>query len=204
MADRISAADRSGRLSGKAIQASPPSGLTPWQFELACADALNAAGWQARVTSASGDQGIDVLAKRQGVTVVIQCKLYSKPVGNKAVQEAIAGKTYAGADHAAVVSNASYTASAVRLAQVAKVHLLGPGDLERLHRILKLPELVALPEMPSPAPPRAPMEFSKSALLKAATALLGLFALGQCVSRKPTSPHSQEDRQRSQVQPRSP
>ena len=55
-------------------------------------------GWDAHATQGSGDQGKDVIAKRDGVSSAIQCKLYSKPVGNKAVQEALAGAQYAGMD----------------------------------------------------------------------------------------------------------
>ena len=103
-----------------------------WEFEQLCAEELNGAGWSAKVTQGSGDQGIDVLAAKDGVTVVIQCKLYGKPVGNKAVQEAISGKTYEKADYAAVVAPNGYTSSARALAQRADVLLLSPKDLRHL------------------------------------------------------------------------
>ena len=72
-----------------------------------------------------------MLAKRQGVSVVIQCKLHSKPVGNAAVQEALAGQLFMGATYAAVVSNQPYTASARELATRTKVMLLSNNDLRR-------------------------------------------------------------------------
>ena len=62
-------------------------------FEYFCADILRGNGFKnVEVTKASGDHGIDVLAKKDGVKYAIQCKRYSKPVGNKAVQEAYSGK----------------------------------------------------------------------------------------------------------------
>ena len=105
--------------------------LDPIQFEHFCADILRNCGWDARVTQASGDQGVDVIATRDNVKAVLQCKKYSQPVGNAAVQEIIAGKQFEQADIAVVVSNNSYTQSAKQLANVAGVHLLHYAELEQ-------------------------------------------------------------------------
>jgi len=101
-------------------------------FEHLCADLLRKSGWNARATKASGDQGVDVIADRDGVRVVLQCKRYTSPVGNKAVQEAFSGKQFEDADYAAVVSNADYTKSARQLANKNGVLLLHYDDLPRL------------------------------------------------------------------------
>ena len=110
--------------------------LTPLGFERHCAAVLRANGWTATITAGSGDQGVDVLARRRDISVVIQCKLYSKPIGNRAVQEAIAGRFYMGATHAAVVSNQPYTSAARDLAQRTRVMLLAASDLPKLHTLL--------------------------------------------------------------------
>lgn len=106
-------------------------GMTPTEFETCCADYLAGRGWRARTTARTGDQGIDVLAERRRVRLVLQCKLYGRPVGNKAVQEALAGRVFAGATHAAVVSNQGYTKSARELAARTGVQLLHFTDLAR-------------------------------------------------------------------------
>ncbi len=67
--------------------------MTANEFETYCAEELGRAGWNARVTMRSRDQGVDVVAEKLGVRVVLQCKLYSRPVGNKAVQEAAADRS---------------------------------------------------------------------------------------------------------------
>jgi len=105
--------------------------LSPIEFEHYCADILRCNGWDARVTQAAGDQGIDVIATLLNVKAVLQCKKYSQPIGNKAVQEIIAGKHYEQADIAGVVSNSSYTPSAKRLAKAAGVELLHYTELEQ-------------------------------------------------------------------------
>ena len=108
-----------------------------YDFEEKCAEELSRVGWSTRVTSGSGDQGIDVLAEKRSVRVVIQCKLYNKPVGNKAVQEAISGKAYEKADYAAVVAPNGFTKSAKELAQRDGVFLLSPKDLKALDRYIE-------------------------------------------------------------------
>ena len=106
--------------------------LTPEEFESTCAEKLESCGWKAQLTKASGDQGVDIIATKARKKVAAQCKLYSKPVGNKAVQEALAGKEFIGADFACVITNSSFTRSARELAATANVLLLHPDDLDNL------------------------------------------------------------------------
>ncbi|GDX85505.1 hypothetical protein LBMAG43_15470 [Methylococcaceae bacterium] len=114
--------------------------LEPIAFEHGCADLLNQNGWVARVTQASGDQGIDVIATYGNVKVVFQVKKYSQPVGNSAVQEIIAGKAFEQAHVAAVVTNATYTASAKQLANATGVFLLHYSELPSFAEKLGLVE----------------------------------------------------------------
>lgn len=110
--------------------------FTPAEFETFCAEILRSHGWDTRVTQQSRDQGVDVIASKSGRRVVIQCKLYSSPVGNKAVQEAAAGRAHEQADFGAVVSNNRYTAAAEELAKTNRVLLLHYRDLSNLGSLL--------------------------------------------------------------------
>jgi restriction system protein len=103
--------------------------VDPIGFEIQCADLLREREWRARITTATGDQGVDVVAEKSGIRIVLQCKLYSTPVGNAAVQEIIGGMAYESASHGAVVTNASFTPSARALAQRAGVALLHYEEL---------------------------------------------------------------------------
>lgn len=98
--------------------------MDPIDYERHCAFLLEQAGWNARVTQASGDQGADVIATRDGVKIVVQCKLYSGTVGNKAVQEAYTARQHQGADIAIVATNAEFTPQARQLAGTTGVYLL--------------------------------------------------------------------------------
>ncbi len=106
--------------------------LDPTEYEHYCADILRENGWDVRVTQGSGDQGIDVLAEKDGFLLAIQCKKYSNPVGNKAVQEAHSGGTFYNASAFAVVSPVEYTPSARELANSLGVHLFHHDDLATL------------------------------------------------------------------------
>jgi restriction system protein len=106
--------------------------MDPIEYEQMVADFLADLGWQVRLTKASGDQGIDVIAEMRGKRVVIQCKRYASSIGNSAVQEAFAGKSFENADYAAVVTNAEFTRSARQLADTTHVILLHHEELSKL------------------------------------------------------------------------
>jgi hypothetical protein len=56
--------------------------MTPAEFEAFCADRLRVCGWEVRLTPMGRDQGVDVIADKNGLRIVLQCKLYSNPVGD--------------------------------------------------------------------------------------------------------------------------
>ncbi len=110
--------------------------MTPTEFESFCAEELRRAGWNARVTMQSRDQGVDVVAEKADVRVVIQCKLYSRPVGNKSVQEAAAARAHEQARYGIVVTNNRYTSAAEQLASTNGILLLHYSDLSNLSTLL--------------------------------------------------------------------
>ena len=114
----------------------PEDGIAYEQF---CAARLTVAGWRAHATQASGDQGADIVAERDRVRLVVQCKRYAKPVGNAAVQEVAAACRYWAGDMAAVVSNAGFTPAARKLAAATGVLLLHHDDLDDLHPMRQVP-----------------------------------------------------------------
>ena len=110
----------------------PSNGI---DFEHWCAARIEEQGWSVRVSKASGDQGIDIEAMRDGMLVAVQCKRYNNPVGNKAVQEAYAGATHYRATKAIVIGTGGYTKSAIDLAANTGVILL---DAENIAAFSKL------------------------------------------------------------------
>ena len=81
-------------------------------------------GFVVKRTPKSGDQGVDLIVEGNNNRIAIQCKFYSKPVGNKAVQEISAGKDYYNCALGCVVSNNTFTPSARKLANSLEITLL--------------------------------------------------------------------------------
>lgn len=95
------------------------------QYEQSCAKLLLYRGFhKIVVTKSSGDQGVDIIAHKNGKKYAIQCKYYKHPVGNKAVQEAYSGANFYDCDAAIVMTNNTYTRSARELADKLNVILL--------------------------------------------------------------------------------
>lgn len=93
-------------------------------FEYWCADLLSRMGfYNVVVTQGSGDQGIDVLATRDGLTYAIQCKCYTSNLGNTPVQEAYTGKTIYKCQVAAVMTNVHFTVGGKQAAEATGVLL---------------------------------------------------------------------------------
>lgn len=105
-------------------------------YESFCAQILEGQGWEVEQTVASGDQGVDLIAIKPGIRFCIQCKRYSNPVGNSAVQQVAAGRLHWQGTHSAVVTNAGYTPSAEALARSTSVMLLHHEDLRNLDHLL--------------------------------------------------------------------
>ena len=116
-----------------------PASMNGAEFEAFCASQLRADGWNVQLTPLCRDQGVDVIAEKNSLRVALQCKLYSNPVGNKAVQEIAAGRVHQGAQHGAVVTNGTFTASAKELAATNGIRLLHYSDLPKLELILSKP-----------------------------------------------------------------
>lgn len=108
------------------------------EFEYYCADLLKKNNYEnVEVTKGSGDQGIDIIAYKDGIKYGIQCKCYSSDIGNKAVQEAYSGKDFYNCHVAAVLTNRFFTTSAKQLASKNNVLL---WDRDRLNDFIKRTE----------------------------------------------------------------
>lgn len=99
------------------------------EFEHWCAAKLEEQGWYTRVSQASGDQGVDIEARQGDYIVAVQCKRYTKPVGNKAVQEVYTGAKNINATAAAVIGTGGYTRSALAVASTTAVELFDASEI---------------------------------------------------------------------------
>lgn len=88
------------------------------QFEYFCAELLKGNGFtNVKVTQGSGDQGVDILAIKEGVRYAVQCKNYSSSLGNTPIQEVNAGKQLYNCHVGVVMTNSTFTQGAIKLAE---------------------------------------------------------------------------------------
>lgn len=146
---------------GVSVSAEIVDGLSPGAFEELIAMIFESRGCRAEKTGRAGDQGADVVIEAPGVRTVIQAKLYAEPVGNKAVQEAVAAKAHYGCHRACVVTNNLFSSAARELAATNDVELIdrrklcellaefnrAPKDYARLARLLVPVERTEEPDL---------------------------------------------------------
>lgn len=108
------------------------------EFEEFVAKMFDKLGYTTEVTKASGDQGVDVVAKKDGKVLGIQAKCYSGVVGNHAIMEVVAGMNYYGCNCCMVVTNSTFTAAAKELARANRVELWDRNNLKEQMELLEM------------------------------------------------------------------
>jgi len=112
--------------------------MNGWEFEEYIAKLLIRNGFiHVEITRGSKDQGVDILAQKDGVSYAIQCKHYEAKVPNKAVQEAYAGARFYGCDVPVVLTNSYFFPSAYELGDEVGVELWDREELKRMIRIAR-------------------------------------------------------------------
>jgi len=81
-------------------------------------------GYDAKMTKASGDQGVDLIVTGKGMKIAVQAKGYGGSVGNHSVQEVHAGKDFYACGSCAVVTNSVFTSGARKLAEKVGCRLI--------------------------------------------------------------------------------
>lgn len=84
-------------------------------------------------TPVSGDFGADLILQKWKTKIVVQCKLYyNHSVGNKAIYEVNASKSYYDADVAIAITNHKYSTPATQLADKLNVILIDRNGVKKL------------------------------------------------------------------------
>lgn len=104
-------------------------------FEQWCASLLVKNGFiNVEVTPSSGDQGVDVLAEKDGIRYAIQCKCYSSDLGNTPVQEVHTGKELYRCQIGVVMTNRYFTNGAKQAAAATGTLL---WDRDRIQKMIE-------------------------------------------------------------------
>jgi restriction system protein len=108
-------------------------------FEEYVAAQLRIAGWSVTRTAGSGDYGVDLIAKKGGICMAVQCKRLGRAVGVAAVQQVVSGALHHRCDQTVVVTNQAFTKAAHRLATTHRCRLVGREQLQIWTRIVPTP-----------------------------------------------------------------
>jgi restriction system protein len=109
------------------------------EFEEFVAAQLRIAGYSVTPTASTGDYGVDLIAKKDGARMAVQCKRLAKAVGVAAVQQVVAGALHHGCNRTVVVTNQTFTKAARRLASTHHCRLVGRTQLQSWTRIATVP-----------------------------------------------------------------
>jgi restriction system protein len=109
------------------------------EFEEFVAAQLRIAGYNVTPTASTGDYGVDLIAKKDGVRMAVQCKRLAKAVGVAAVQQVVSGSLHHGCNRAVVVTNRTFTKAARQLATTHHCRLVGRTQLRSWTRVAPLP-----------------------------------------------------------------
>lgn len=125
--------------------------LDGFEFEKEIAKLYRKQGYDATVTSATGDGGVDIILRKNGERIAVQCKHHAKPVGPndvRALQGVVAAQNYS---KGIFVSLNGYTSSVyyeVRSGSV-KIELLELNDILQMAKGDDI-NPVELPNKPKP------------------------------------------------------
>jgi restriction system protein len=101
-------------------------------FEHYVAARFRSAGYRVSMIGATGDFGVDLIVRKGGERIAVQCKRHARAVGTSAVQQVVAGAALHRCTSTMVVSNQEFTAGAIRLAQIHQCKLVGRSRLKVL------------------------------------------------------------------------
>lgn len=106
------------------------------QFEHYVANLFRKRGYSAKVTVASGDDGVDVQVSKNGEKAVVQCKRYAESncVGSEEIQRFIGSMQIYKVRKGFFVATTRFTAHAVRLAHAHHVELIDDVRLAEMIR----------------------------------------------------------------------
>lgn len=109
--------------SSKTIEINEFTELNGYEFEGYLKNLFEYLGYTVLATPLSGDQGADLIMSKDNEKTVVQAKKYNGAVSNKAIQEIVAAKYHYKSSKAIVVTNSTFTESAIELALSNNVEL---------------------------------------------------------------------------------
>jgi hypothetical protein len=119
--------------------------IDPLKFELEIAALFRSLGYDAQATKASGDGGVDVLARRQNRRYVIQCKRYRQAIDPGRIREFATTIRNFDADQGIFVTTSRFTEGCRAEAERHEIDLIDLDELVRLYGEQAVSEVAGTP-----------------------------------------------------------
>lgn len=98
--------------------------LTGVEFESELGEVYSRLGYEVTQTRATGDEGIDLILRRPGELVVVQCKQHGKPAGQHFVRDLYGAMMHHGAQKSVLACTAGFTEAVRKFAKGKPIELL--------------------------------------------------------------------------------
>ncbi len=98
-------------------------------FEQAVARLYRKLGYQADVSKAGGDGGIDIILTRKNESIAVQCKVHKKPVGPRVARDLYGTMIGNGFKHGMLISKTGFTKGVFEFVKDKNIALLDLNEL---------------------------------------------------------------------------
>lgn len=114
--------------------------LSGADFERDMATLCRRLGYSVETTPASGDEGVDLVLRRRGKKIVVQCKSHKSPVGPAVVRELYGSMIASKADKAILACTGGFTSGVRNFAKGKPIELVSASGLVELADGLREPD----------------------------------------------------------------
>ena len=111
--------------------------LSGTEFERELGTLYRNLGYRVEITPSSGDQGIDLILRRNGKKTIVQCKRYKDPAGPAVARELYGSLIASGAHNAVLACTAGFTQGVKEFVQGKPIALVTASDLVKMGERIK-------------------------------------------------------------------
>ncbi|NPA72009.1 MAG: restriction endonuclease [Gammaproteobacteria bacterium] len=123
--------------------------LDPVSFERFVGSLFEKMGYEVRTTALSGDEGVDLILRKDEKVAIVQCKRYTRPVGQPVVRDLYGAMVHNRADEAYLVTTSTITLPAQQWAIGKPIHLIDGNALVKWMESVKETSAYAAPGKPN-------------------------------------------------------
>lgn len=116
-------------LSYKQYQFDFWSSLNGRQFEIEVANFFKKQGYDTMLTKATGDEGVDIVLRKNGQKIIVQCKAHKKSIGVAVVRDLLGTMIHQNADQAIIVSLSGFSKNVYEFAIDKNIKLMTVNDI---------------------------------------------------------------------------